>query len=561
MKNEKIRVAIAQINPTVGDIKGNLAKITRFIAESEKSNPDIIVFPELAICGYPPEDLLLKDKFIAENLSAIRKLSQSVEKSVVICGFVDKLGNNLYNAASVISDKKIKGIYRKTMLPNYGVFDEKRYFSPGYDYPVFRLSKINFGVTICEDIWHKQGPLAHLAKQGAKLIINISASPYYRRKGKERDDIFRRQAKENRVFIVYNNLVGGQDELVFDGQSLVIDDKGKIIGRAGAFCEELRIFDLDIPQVKSKKKIIVVKKEIYPDKPVITPNPVEMFSEVQEVYRALILGLKDYVLKNGFKKAVVGLSGGIDSSLVAALAVDALGKESVFGVFMPSRYSAQRSCNDAHELAHNLGIKIFDINIENIFKAYLADFSGIFKDKPVDITEENLQARIRGNILMALSNKFGWLVLTTGNKSEVSCGYCTLYGDMAGGFGVIKDVPKTLVYKLAEFKNKEAHKEIIPQSVISREPTAELRPNQKDSETLPPYDLLDTILKLYVEEDKSLGEIVKKGYSSEVTARVISLVDKSEYKRRQAAPGIKITPKAFGRDRRMPITNGFRNSV
>ncbi|MEK6715464.1 MAG: NAD+ synthase, partial [Candidatus Omnitrophota bacterium] len=547
----------AQINPTVGNIKRNLAKIEHFIAEAEKDKADIIVFPELAICGYPPEDLLLKDKFIAENLSAIKELVSGVKNSVVICGFVDKIKGNLYNAAAIIADKKIKGAYRKTLLPNYGVFDEKRYFKPGEDYPVFRCSNIIFGVTICEDIWHRDGPLARLAKQGAKLIINISASPYHSHKGKEREDIFKAQAKKNKLFIVYDNLVGGQDELVFDGQSMVIDDKGKVASRANAFCEELRMFDLDIPISHIKKKILQVKKEINLDKPMLSPKPTKTLSEIQEVYQALVLGLKDYVVKNGFKKVVMGLSGGIDSSLVAALAVDALGKDSVVGVFMPSRYSAEQSRNDAHNLAKNLGIKIFDIPIENTFKAYLADFSEIFKDKPADISEENLQARIRGNILMALSNKFGWLVLTTGNKSEVSCGYCTLYGDMAGGFGVIKDVPKTLVYRLAEFKNKEAQKEVIPQSVIIRAPTAELRPNQKDSDSLPPYDLLDAILKLYVEEDKSLEDIVKKGYSHEVTARVISLVDKNEYKRRQAAPGIKITPKAFGRDRRMPITNGF----
>ena len=554
---EKIRIAIAQINPTVGDIKGNLAKIEHFIAEAEKAQADIIVFPELAICGYPPEDLLLKDKFIAENLSAIKELVSGVKNSVVICGFIDKIKGNLYNAAAIIADKKIKGAYRKTLLPNYGVFDEKRYFKPGEDYPVFGLSKIIFAVTICEDIWHREGPLARLAKQGAKLIINISASPYHMAKGKEREDIFKAQAKKNKLFIVYDNLVGGQDELVFDGQSMVIDPQGKVAGRANAFCEELRMFDLDIPISHVKKKILQVKKEINLDKPTLSLEPIKTLSEIQEVYQALVLGLKDYVVKNGFKKVVVGLSGGIDSSLVAAIAVDALGKDSVVGVFMPSRYSAEQSRNDAHKLTENLGIKIFDIPIENTFKAYLADFSEIFKDKPADISEENLQARIRGNILMALSNKFGWLVLTTGNKSEVSCGYCTLYGDMAGGFGVIKDVPKTLVYRLAEFKNKEAQREIIPQSVIIRAPTAELRPNQKDSDSLPPYDLLDAILKLYVEEDKSLEDIVKKGYSHEVTARVISLVDKNEYKRRQAAPGIKITPKAFGRDRRMPITNGF----
>lgn len=559
MKKEKIRIALVQINSKVGDMEGNLEKIKYFVNDAQKQCPDIIVFPELAICGYPPEDLLLKDRFIQKNLSAVKDLAKFVSDVVVIVGFVDRVKNNLYNSAAIISNRKIRGVYHKIYLPNYGVFDEKRYFKAGFSYPLFSVSKIIFGVNICEDIWHKEGPLYRQAKGGARLIINISASPYHSGKSKKRENILREQARENRVFIAYNNLVGAQDELVFDGQSLAINDKGKVLFRANAFKEELCIFDLDIPI--SKKKAISVKKEINPIKQQLSICSAKALSEIEEIYQALVLGLKDYVGKNGFQKVVVGLSGGIDSALVALLALDALGKDNVVGVFMPSRYSAELSLNDAKTLAKNLGIEFIEISIENIFKVYLAEFSAIFKDKPVDITEENLQARIRGNILMAFSNKFGWLVLTTGNKSEVSCGYCTLYGDMAGGFSVIKDVPKTLVYKLAVFRNALSNEEMISQSVIRREPTAELKPDQKDSDLLPPYDLLDVILKLYVEEDKSLEEIVKAGYLPDLVARVISLVDKSEYKRRQSAPGIKITPRAFGRDRRMPITNGFRNSV
>ncbi|PIQ88242.1 MAG: NAD+ synthase [Candidatus Omnitrophica bacterium CG11_big_fil_rev_8_21_14_0_20_42_13] len=559
---ENLRIAIAQINPIVGDIEFNFNKIHRFILEAREAKADIVTFPELSLCGYPPEDLLLKNEFIGRNISALNKLKKSINDIIAVVGFVDSKDRKLYNAAAVIFKKRIAGIYRKILLPNYSVFDEKRYFSAGKDYPIFKISNIIFGVDICEDIWDKKGPLCFQANQGARIVFNISASPYYMSKAKIREDLLCQQAKKNKVFIVYTNIVGGQDELVFDGQSLIIDDKGRIMFRLPAFKEGMMIFDLPVPVVKTGGKAILIKKDINIPKPQLKPQiSAGNIMPIEEVYLALVLGLKDYVNKNGFKKVVIGLSGGVDSSLVAALAVFALGADNVTGVFMPSQFSSLESREDAYELAKNLSIEIREMPIRSVFDAYLSEFSGIFKDMPQDITEENLQARIRGNMLMALSNKFGWLVLTTGNKSEVSCGYCTLYGDMAGGFSVIKDVPKTLVYKLAEFINTSIKEGAIPARVLIKEPTAELRHNQKDSDSLPEYELLDKILKKYVEEDKSMDEIIKSGFKKEVVTKVISLVDKSEYKRRQSAPGIKITPRAFGKDRRMPITNGFRNSV
>ncbi|HDZ77618.1 MAG TPA: NAD+ synthase [Candidatus Omnitrophica bacterium] len=558
MNTQKLRIAIAQINAKVGDICANTAKIKEFVKQAEKQGSDMVCFPELAICGYPPEDLLLKNKFIKANISALKSIAKSSGDIVAIVGFVDKKGSNLYNAAALIHNKKIKAVYHKAFLPNYGVFDEKRYFSAGKESLVFKIANVNFGVNICEDIWRKDGPLSFQAKAGAGLIININASPYYMAKGKVRENLLKKQAKLNKVFIVYNNLVGGQDELVFDGQSIIIDNKGKVMLRAQSFVEELRLMDLDVPYAKNKKQHLVIKKNITNSKPDLKNPEKKILNSTEEVYQALTLGLRDYVKKNNFKKVIVGLSGGIDSSLAAALAVDALGADNVRGVFMPSKYSSKLSRDDAYKLAKNLNIYIETIPINDIFDVYLSELKKSFKKRAADITEENLQARIRGNILMSLSNKFGYLVLTTGNKSEVSCGYCTLYGDMAGGFSIIKDVPKILVYKLARFRNKISKAVVIPESVINKEPTAELKPNQKDSDSLPRYELLDAILKKYVEEDKSLSEITSLGFNARVVSRVISLVDKSEYKRRQSAPGIKITPRAFGRDRRMPITNGFK---
>jgi NAD+ synthase (glutamine-hydrolysing) len=565
---ENWRIAIAQINCTVGDLNGNSAKIVEFAGKAKDSGADIVTFPELAITGYPPEDLLLKPKFIEDNVTALRNVAQTIKDIIALVGFVDSDNGKLYNAASVIYNREIKGIYRKSLLPNYGVFDEKRYFAPGKKPLIFQFGDLIFGVNICEDIWFDKGPTASQASAGASFILNINASPYYAGKIKVREEIVRRQASMNGVYIFYTNLIGGQDELVFDGQSMVTDSAGNIIARAAAFREDLLIIDipkdrLSKGQTQETKNALVKKHEmiIVADtldnkaKPNIIWRKGEILSPVAEVYEALVLGLRDYVLKNGFGNVTIGLSGGIDSAIVAAIAVDALGKDRVVGVFMPSRYTSIESEEDARELAKNLGIKMFEVPIDEIYKAYIGTFKPLFKDRAEDITEENIQARIRGNILMALSNKFGWLVLTTGNKSEMSVGYATLYGDMAGGFAVIKDVPKTLVYMLASYRNSSGP--VIPQRIIEKEPTAELKPDQKDRDTLPPYDTLDPILKAYVEEDKHPEEIISSSLEKDVVNRVSRMVDGSEYKRRQSPPGIKITPKAFGKDRRMPITNRY----
>ena len=563
------RVAIAQVNFTVGDLKGNCMRMIKFIERASELGVDIITFPELAITGYPPEDLLLNPKFIEDNLEALRELAKAVHDTVAIVGFVDRIDGDIYNGASIIYSGKIKGIYHKALLPNYGVFDEKRYFKPGNKPLVFRFGQLTFGVNICEDIWHSEGPASIQALSGAKLIFNINASPYHEGKIKLREEIVRSQARDNKVFILYANLVGGQDELVFDGQSMVVDANGEVIARALAFREDLLIVDLPDEAlmsaglkrseggVKRTNNMITIARERLNKKKVpISRGETRPLKPVAEVYEALVLGLCDYVTKNGFQKVVVGLSGGVDSSIVATLAVDALGKENVVGVFMPSRYTSQESEIDATKLAENMGISMLNIPVDGVYRAYLTAFEPFFGGLREDITEENIQARIRGNILMALSNKFGWLVLTTGNKSEMSVGYATLYGDMAGGFAVIKDVPKTLVYKLAIHRNTS--NPVIPERVLIKEPTAELKPDQKDKDTLPPYDALDPILKAYIEEDRNLEEIVSFTKQRGTVDKVLSMVDKSEYKRRQSPPGIKITPKAFGRDRRMPITNKYR---
>lgn len=563
------RVAIAQVNCTVGDLKGNYTRMIEFIERASELGVDIITFPELAITGYPPEDLLLKPKFIEDNLEALRELAKAVHDTVAIVGFVDRIGEDIYNGASIIYNGKIKGIYHKALLPNYGVFDEKRYFKPGKEALVFRFGQLTFGVNICEDIWHSEGPTSIQALSGAKLILNINASPYHVGKIKLREEIVRSQARDNKVFILYTNMVGGQDELVFDGQSMVVNSNGEVIARALAFREDLLIVDLPDEALmqaglkrsedgikRTNNMIAIARERLHKKKVPISRGETRPLKPVAEVYEALVLGLCDYVSKNGFQEVVIGLSGGIDSSIVATLAVDALGKENVIGVFMPSRYTSKESEIDAIKLAENLSIRLFDIPIDGIYRAYLSAFEPFFGGLREDITEENIQARIRGNILMALSNKFGWLVLTTGNKSEMSVGYATLYGDMAGGLAVIKDVPKTLVYKLAIHRNTS--NPVIPKRVLIKEPTAELKPNQKDKDTLPPYDALDPILKAYIEEDRNLEEIVSFTKQRETVDKVLSMVDKSEYKRRQSPPGIKITPKAFGRDRRMPITNKYR---
>lgn len=559
MEKDNLRIALAQINCTVGDLSGNSSKILRYIQMAKDSSADLVAFPELALTGYPPEDLLLKPRFIEDNLSALKELVKSVNDITVVLGFVDKEEKDIFNAAAIIYNGRVCGTFRKTILPNYGVFDEKRYFASGKTAPVFRLGKVIFGVNICEDIWHLEGPIKEQAKAMARLIISINASPYHVGKSLEREAIIRKQAQLNRAFICYTNLVGGQDELVFDGQSMIVDDSGRVIARAGAFKEDLLIADLRIPEskkIKAKPLITICDKLAGKDKPMQARKESGSLDTVAEVYQALLLGVKDYVTKNGFEKVVIGLSGGIDSSLVAAIACDALGKDNVIGVFMPTRYSSSESEIDARQVAQKLGIEFIVFSIEQTYKMYLVVLEPLFAGTQRNIAEENLQARIRGNILMALSNKFGWLVLTTGNKSEMSTGYATLYGDMAGGFAVIKDVPKIMVYKLSRYRNSSGA--VIPERVLTKEPTAELKPGQLDRDTLPVYEELDPILKAYVEEDKDAAEIVSLGFDGKIVSKVIGMVDISEYKRRQSPPGIKITPKAFGRDRRMPITNKYR---
>jgi NAD+ synthase (glutamine-hydrolysing) len=574
----KLRIGMAQINVTVGDFAGNTQKILEAIAEARALGVDLLTFPELAICGYPPEDLLFKPQFIEENLRCLEKIAKQASELTAVVGFVDAK-EDIYNAAAIISNGKLVSIYHKIYLPNYGVFDENRYFQAGRECPVYIVGGVGVGVNICEDIWYEAGPATAQAYAGAEVIVNISSSPYHAGKRDFRERMLGTRASDNVAIVAYNNLVGGQDELVFDGNSMVLNEKGELIARGKQFEEDLIVVDLDVESVfrtrlhdpRWRKEALVLReqpwrtaKTVVSELPSAAPKPALPIrqSEVRglpgEVYDALVLGTHDYVLKNGFEKVLIGLSGGIDSSLVAAIAVDALGPNNVIGVLMPSRYSSSGSISDAELLARNLDIKHITIPIEKIFKAYLDTLADHFRDVKPDVAEENIQARIRGSILMALSNKFGWLVLTTGNKSEMATGYTTLYGDMVGGFAVIKDVPKTLVYQLAKYRNSIAGRELIPSSVINKVPSAELRPEQKDTDSLPPYDLLDPVLTAYVEEDRSVEQIIDAGFEEKVVKRAARLVDASEYKRRQSPPGIKITPRAFGRDRRLPITNRFK---
>ncbi|NQU73348.1 MAG: NAD+ synthase [Candidatus Omnitrophica bacterium] len=552
-----LRIAIAQINSTVGDIDGNAQKILEYVRRAKRLQADIVTFPELSLCGYPPEDLLLNPSFIEENLKNIKRIAGSIDGITAVVGFVDKQKGSLYNAAALIAQGKIKGVHHKIHLPNYSVFDEKRYFKEGKDPLIFKIGDICCGINICEDIWYSDGPLKVQARKGAGIIFAINASPYYMGKIKERERVLNNQARKNKVFISYTNLVGGQDELIFDGQSFIVDDNGRVAGRAEAFKDDLLVVDVRIsPKRHIVRKAISIKKQVKTETVSIPKRKYKSIKLLDEVYQALILGLKDYVSKNRFERVLIGLSGGIDSALTTVIAKEALGRNNTIGVLMPSAFTSKETNADAVELGKRLGIRLFNIPIGNMYEVYLNSLAPVFKGYPENIAEENIQARIRGNILMAISNKFGYLVLTTGNKSEVSCGYCTLYGDMAGGFSVIKDVPKTLVYKLAnDVVNRD--EEIIPKRIIERAPTAELKPGQKDTDTLPPYELLDPIVEAYVEEDKALRDIVRKGSKKSVVAKVIQMIDRNEYKRRQAPPGIKITPKAFGKDRRMPITNRF----
>ncbi len=575
----RLRIGMAQINTTVGDFTGNQRKILKAIKEAKATGVDLLTFPELAVCGYPPEDLLFKPQFIAENLRSLKRIIDSSKGITLVIGFVDADGD-IFNAAAIIHDGRHIDTYHKTYLPNYGVFDENRYFRAGSRYPVYVIDGINIGVNICEDIWYESGPATAQTYSGADVIINISASPYHFGKTRFRERMIATRAADNVAIFAFNNLVGGQDELVFDGNSLILDEKGQLLARGKQFQEDLIVADLDVENVfrtrlhdprwrqgqlrreeeglPETETIVIIEALSNAIKPPVPERHIAESDIVAEIYQALVLGTHDYVLKNGFKKVLIGLSGGIDSSLVAAIAVDALGKSNVVGVAMPSRYSSSGSLTDAELLSKNLGIKLYNIPIEEVFKVYLDTLAKAFDGTEPGIAEENIQARIRGNILMALSNKFGWLVLTTGNKSEYATGYSTLYGDMAGGFAVIKDVPKTMVYKLAVYRNAQINVGYIPDTVFNKPPSAELRPDQKDSDSLPPYEVLDPILTAYVEEDKSVEQIVATGLDEKTVRITARLVDTSEYKRRQAPPGVKITPRAFGRDRRLPITNRFK---
>lgn len=574
-----LRIAQAQINTTVGDLGGNSAKIALYIKKARDAGADIVTFPELTISGYPPEDLLLKPQFLRDCRAALETIIDSTEGIVAAVGFPDFIDNSVFNAAALIYNGKILAVYHKVELPNYGVFDEKRYFTSGTDPLIFLLNGKRLMMTICEDIWIEESPVEEFAsKNNVDIALNLSGSPFHAGKLEIRRRIASNFAKRTNSFVCYTNLIGGQDELVFDGTSLVVNREGDVIARGKRFEEDLfitDISDMDIDPVTpfpvraANEGEIVIKpagdiKEVEKRKgdkaeylPTIVRKAYDGNDYIDEIWSALVLGTGDYVRKNGFKKVVIGLSGGIDSSLTAAVAVAALGKENVIGVTMPSQYTSTETLTDAELTAKNLGTRLITVPIKPIFSTYLDLLEAPFGEGDLGVEAENLQARIRGNILMALSNRFGWLVLTTGNKSEMAVGYATLYGDMAGGFAVIKDVPKTTVYRVSEYVNEIEGREIIPKSVIERPPSAELRPDQKDEDSLPPYDVLDKILLAYVEEDRDPEDLIASGFDRDIVWDMVRKVDINEYKRRQAPPGVKITPKAFGRDRRLPITNRY----
>jgi len=567
-------VGLAQVNPTVGAIEANARLVVDWMGRARSAGCDLVAFPELTLTGYPPEDLLFKPAFIEANLRALADVTKQSKGLTAVLGYVDKR-DDIFNAAAVLHDGAHAGTYHKQYLPNYGVFDENRYFQSGTESPIFAAGDVAMAANICEDIWYPTGPTTRQALAGAELIVTINASPYHVGKAQFREKMLATRASDDLVCLAFVNTVGGQDELVFDGHSFVFNEKGECIARGRAFEEDLVIADIDLDQVfrarlhdsrRRKEKLQADASTRRISLPALPPrekaklpvHEVEALEPVEEIYRALVLGTRDYVTKNGFKHVVIGLSGGIDSSIVAAVAVDALGAANVTGVTMPSPFSSTGTRNDAVRLAKNLGIDLLRVPITGVLKAYKRVLAGAFKGLKEDVTEENLQARIRGNYLMALSNKFGWLVLNTGNKSEIAVGYTTLYGDMAGGFAVIKDCPKMLVYRLSEHANARASREIIPKSVFTRPPSAELRPGQTDQDSLPSYDMLDAILECYVEGDLGVADIVARGFDAATVKRVIAMVDRNEYKRRQGAIGIKITPRAFGKDWRLPIVNKFR---
>ena len=580
------RLALAQINSTVGDIPGNTSKIIGYLEQAREVQADLVAFPELAITGYPPEDLLFKNSFLRDNVAAMERVVAASQGIAVVVGYVH-MGADISNAAALGYNGELIDTYRKIYLPNYGVFDEERYFRPGDSCPVYLINGVAVGLGICEDIWYPVGPLTVQREAGAELIVNINASPFHAGKRSERETMLATRAADNELYVAYLNTVGGQDEMVFDGASVIHDMAGNLVTRGPAFEEALITVDLDMEAVfrsrlrdpRPRKEEPVIQNEIGSSKIVqvsevqvsgvrpdqrsplpVTP-PSRCMDAAEEVYHALVLGTKDYLRKSGFKKALVGLSGGIDSALTATVAVDALGPENLVVVAMPSRYSSEGSVSDAKELAANLGIDIWVVPIEPAHVAFSDMLEERFHGAKPNVAEENVQARIRGNILMTISNKFGWIVLTTGNKSEMAMGYATLYGDMAGGFAVVKDVPKTLVYQLCHWRNQHGDPHpVIPQAIINKPPSAELKEDQLDQDTLPPYEVLDPVIKAYVEDDWSYQDMVDNGFEPDVVRQVITSVDRNEYKRRQAPPGVKITPRAFGKDRRLPIINRYRQS-
>ena len=567
-----MRLALAQINSVVGDLDGNSARIAELLVGSREAGADLVLFPELAVTGYPPEDLLLRPAFVRAARRAVEGLARATAGITVLVG-APHLDADLYNACYVLAAGEVRAVYRKRFLPNYGVFDENRYFASGRDLLLLRFGDVVVGPTICEDVWQPGPPATDLALAGAQLVVNISASPFHVGKGLEREEMLRVRARDNSCFFALCNMVGGQDELIFDGGSVVLDDEGELVARAGSFEEELLLVDLD-PGTAVGRRLRDVRRralareradlpspaEVVLEPPrgqsaFLRPAPAEPLDDLEQMRLALELGLRDYVRKNGFGDVVIGLSGGIDSALTAAIAAGALGAERVHGVSMPSRFSSEGTRSDAARLAESLGIDFREVPIEPMVEAFDAALAPSFAGRERDLAEENVQARIRGTLLMALSNKFGWLVIATGNKSELSVGYSTLYGDLAGGFALLKDVFKTDVFRLARRLNERAGRELIPATIIERAPSAELRPDQLDEDSLPPYNKLDPVLEAYVELDRSRDELSEDGFDPEVVERAIAMIDRAEYKRRQAPPGVKLRPKAFGRDRRTPITN------
>jgi len=570
-----MRLALAQIDPVVGDLDGNRALILERIEDAKRANADLVVFPELAVTGYPPEDLLLRPGFLRAAEGSLEQIALAARGIAVLVGS-PHFDRDLYNACAVCAGGEVKAMVKKRFLPNYGVFDEMRYFAAASELYLFELGETVIGVTVCEDMWQPGPPASDLSLAGAELIVNISASPFHLLRDREREEMFRTRARDCSAYVAFCNTVGGQDELIFDGHSLVLDDEGTVLARAPGFEESLLVVDVDPSAVRARRLTDARRRALAQERGDLGPTPTihigaphaqseqleavvtPFCDELEQMRVALELGLSDYVRKNGFREIVVGVSGGIDSALVAALAAETLGAERVHCVSMPSRFSSEGTRADAQRLAESLGCDFREIPIEPMVETYLDALAQSFEGREPDLTEENLQARIRGTLLMALSNKFGWLLVATGNKSEMSVGYATLYGDMAGGFALLKDVFKTDVFRLARHLNERAGRELIPASIIERAPSAELRSDQLDEDSLPPYPKLDRVLEAYVEEDRSLDELGADEFESDVVERAVALIDRAEYKRRQAPPGVRLRPKAFGRDRRTPITNRWR---